>query len=358
MQVFTRSAPPGARPDALRAACIGWRKTPFLRILRPMPTNVGPEYKKAEEAFRAAKTIDEKITRLEDMIALLPKHKGTDHLYADLKRRMSKLQKQQESTGRKSGGGPTLGFEKEGAAQVVLVGSPNSGKSSILAALTNAAPDIGEYPFSTHAMQPGMVKYEDIQIQLVDTPPVTPEFMPTHLLSVVRGAEAALLVADLSADSLLEDLEAVFQAFELRHVTFVGRQSGDRDLIRSRLIANKIDAPGAEARLDLLKEMIGDRFSILPLSTGDPTAIGRLPRMLFDWLGIVRVYTKAPGKKPELEKPYTVFAGQTVGDICSLIHKDFLQNLRFARMWRGSDKPLTVSKHEAVQDKDILELHL
>ena len=329
-----------------------------MRILKPMPTNVGPEYRKAEEAFRAAKTIDEKITRLEDMIALLPKHKGTDHLYADLKRRMSKLQKQQESSGRKSGGGPTLGFEKEGAAQVILVGAPNSGKSTILKALTNATPDIGEYPFSTHAMQPGMVQYEDIQIQLVDTPPVTPEFMPTHLLSVVRGAEAALLVADLAVDSLLDDLEAVFQAFELRHVTFVGQQSEDRDRIRCRMIANKIDAPGAQARLDLLREMVGDRFHILPLSSRDPEAASRLPRMLFEWLGIVRVYTKAPGKKPELEKPYTVFSGQTVGDICSLIHKDFLQNLRFARMWRGSDKPLTVSKHETVQDGDILELHI
>lgn len=329
-----------------------------MLILRPMPTNAGPEYKKAEEAFRAAKTIDEKITRLEDMIALLPKHKGTDHLYADLKRRMSKLQKQQESTGQKSGGGPSLGFEKEGAAQVILVGAPNSGKSSILKALTNATPDIGEYPFSTHAMQPGMVQYEDIQIQLVDSPPVAPEYMPTHLLSVVRGAEAALLVADLSVDCLLDDLEAVFQAFELRHVTFVGQQSEDRDRIRSRMMANKLDVPGAEARLELLREMIGDRFRILPLSSKDSEAIGRLPRMLFEWLGIVRVYTKAPGKKPELAKPYTVFAGQTVGDICSLIHKDFLQNLRFARLWRGSEKPLTVSKHEAVQDRDILELHL
>jgi len=329
-----------------------------LLIIISMPTNAGPEYKKAEEAFRAAKTVDEKITRLEDMIALLPKHKGTDHLYADLKRRMSKLQKQQESYGRKGGAGPALGFEKEGAAQVILVGAANSGKSSILGALTNATPDIGEYPFSTHAMHPGMVQFEDIQIQLVDTPPVTPEFMPTHLLSVVRGTEAALLVADLSVDSLLDDLEAVFQAFEMRHVTFVAEQNEDRDQIRCRLIANRLDAPGADARLDLLREMVGGRFHILPLSIRDPEAVGRLPRMLFEWLGVVRVYTKAPGKRPELAKPYTVFAGQNVGDICSLIHKDFLQNLRFARMWRGSDKPITVSKHEIVQDRDILELHL
>ena len=330
----------------------------FFRIISTMPTNAGPEYKKAEEAFRAAKTVDEKITRLEDMIALLPKHKGTDHLYADLKRRMSKLQKQQESTGRKRGGGPTLGFDKEGASQVILVGAPNSGKSSILKRITNASPEIGEYPFSTHAMQPGMVEYQDIQIQLVDTPPVTVEFMPIDLLSVVRGAEAVLLAADLSTDSLLEDLEAVFQAFDLRHVRFVGQRCDDRDLILCRVIANKADASGAKERLALLREMIGGRFEILPLSSKNPEEVAGLPRMLFEWLQIVRVYTKAPGKKADLVRPYTVFAGQTVGDICALIHKDFLQNLRFARLWRGTAKPITVSKHEPVHDGDILEIHI
>lgn len=323
-----------------------------------MPTNAGPEYKKAEEAFRAARTIDERITRLEDMMAVLPKHKGTDHLYADLKRRMSKLQRQLESSGRKGGGGPTLGFDKEGAAQLILVGPPNSGKSSILQASTNAAPEIGEYPFSTHAMQPGMVQYQDIQMQLVDSPPVTSDFMPTHLLSLIRGAEAVLLVTDLSVDTLLDDLEAVFQAFELRHVHFAAHRSEDRDSVRARIIANKIDAPGAETRLQLLREMIDGRFEILPLSTRDAQAVGRLPGILFRWLQIVRVYSKMPGKKAEMDRPYTVFTGQTVGDICSLVHKDFLQNLRFARMWRGRSRPITVSKHEPVYDGDVLELHI
>jgi ribosome-interacting GTPase 1 len=324
-----------------------------------MPTNVTPEYKKAEEAFRAAKTLDEKIARLEDMLALLPKHKGTDHLFADLKRRMSKLLKQQEEAGRKSGGGPTLGFSREGAAQVVLIGPPNSGKSSILAALSNANPEVGDYAFTTTRMQPGMVPYQDIQIQLVDTPPVTTDFMPTHLLSVVRSADAALLVADLSRDTLLEEMEAVLKAFDERHVRFVGeRTGGDRDLVFARVLANKADAPGGQERLELLREMLGAGLAVDPLSCRDPAVVGLLPEMLFRWLGIVRVYTKAPGKKPDFGRPYTVFAGQTVGDICLLIHKDFLDKLRFARLWRGAEHPLTVSRNEPVEDGDILELHL
>jgi len=338
-----------------------------------MPTNVTPEYRKAEEAFRKAVTIDEKVARLEDMIAVLPKHKGTDHLYADLKRKLSKLKTQIESSGRK-GGGPTLGFSREGAAQIILAGPPSCGKSSILAALTNASPEIGDYPFTTTQMQPGMVAYEDIQIQLVDGPPVTSDYMPAHLLGLVRGADAVLLVADLSADSLLEDLEAVATALAARSVRLVrDKDPENRDQVLCRILANKADAPGAAECLELLREMLAGQaaldpeagpggwagnLDVLAVSARDPASVGALPRMLVEWLGVVRVYTKAPGEKPDLGRPYTVFAGQTVGDICRLIHKDFAENLRFARLWRDTDHPVTVSQHEPVQDRDILELHL
>ena len=367
-----------------------------------MPTNVTPEYRKAEEAFRKALAIDEKIDRLEEMIALLPKHKGTDHLFADLKRKLSKLKTQMESSGKKAGG-PTLGFSREGAGQVILVGPPSSGKSSILAALTNASPEIGDYPFTTTQMQPGMVPYQDIQIQLVDSPPVTADYMPTHLLGLIRGADGVLLVADLASDSLLEDLETVVAALAARHVRLVRAKSPeDPDGVMCRILTNKRDAPSASERLELLKEMLAEpagggasrqaeaepgritppesrsergdgaenppelaaprgsdaNLEILPISCRDPASIGSLPEMLFQWLRIVRVYTKAPGEKPDLGRPYTVFAGQTVADICALIHKDFAENLRFARLWRDAPHPITVSPHEPVQDRDILELHL
>jgi ribosome-interacting GTPase 1 len=333
-----------------------------------MPTNVTPEYRKAEESFRAARTVDEKIARLEDMIALLPKHKGTDHLFADLKRRMAKLKGEQEAAGKKAGRGGGPDFGREGAAQVVLLGPPNSGKSSILKALTHAAPEIADYPFTTQHLLPGMMAYQDIQIQLVDSPPVTAEFMPVHLPGLVRGADAALLVADLASDAILEDLEAVLHAFALRHVLFVrerGEGGGGQDTepdsgdpVLARILANKFDAPGAAERLELLRGLMAERLDVLPVSGRDPAGLQALPESLFRWLAIVRVYTKAPGQKADLVRPYTVFAGETVGGICARIHKDFAEKLRFARLWRGSSGPLTVSRDEPLQDRDILELHL
>jgi ribosome-interacting GTPase 1 len=345
-----------------------------------MPTNVTPDYKRAEEAFRAAKTVDEKIARLEEMITLLPKHKGTDHLYADLKRRLARLKEEAESGPGHHGGhaGPEIG--REGAAQVILVGPTGSGKSSILAALTHVQPEIGDWPFVTRAMQPGMAHFEDAPIQLVDSPALAPGTMPVHLLGLVRGADGVLVVLDLSRDSLLEDLDTVRALFAERHVRLVRERENtlDRDAVRCLVVANKTDAPAAADRLALLREATAGRLEVVPCccaaASRDRRPLGGtvedLPVVLFRWLGIVRVYTRTPGRKFERTKPFTVFAGGTVADVCALVHKDFADRLRFARLWRGSaaealltphgggGEPLTVAKTEVVQDGDILELHL
>lgn len=324
-----------------------------------MPTNVPPEYRKAEEAYRASKTADEKLERLEDMISLLPKHKGTEHLYADLKRRVSALRKQLESGDKKSRHGSFVEFVRQGAAQVVLIGPPNSGKSSILKMLTKAHPEVGDYPFTTNQIQPGMAFYEDIQIQLVDTPPVAADFIPRHLLGIVRKADGVLIVADMSMDSTLDDIDTVFEIFSERHVSFVReKETENRDTVLCRVIANKMDAPESSSRLELLRQMLGERLEIYPLSSMGGENVSKLPGMLFKWLKIVRVYTKAPGEKVRRECPHTVFAGQRVSDICELVHKDFFEKLRFARLWRGSEAPVTVSRNELVKDGDIIELHI
>jgi ribosome-interacting GTPase 1 len=345
-----------------------------------MPANVTPDYKRAEEAFRAAKTIDEKIARLEDMITLLPKHKGTDHLFADLKRRLAKLKEEAESgVGHHAAhAGPEI--KREGAAQVVLVGPTGAGKSSILQRLTHAQPEIGDWPFVTRTMQPGMAYFEDAPIQLVDSPAIAPGTMPVNLLGVVRGADGVLLVLDLSRDSLLDDLEAVMAVFAERHVRLVRERAGahDPDAVRCRVVANKTDAMGAADRLALLREMAADRLDVVPCSCAPDARERRplggsvfdLPGVIFRWLRIVRVYTRTPGQHFVRTKPFTVFEGGTVGEVCALVHRDFADRLRFARLWRGpaavalmsphggGGEPLTVSRTEPVQDGDVVELHL
>ena len=324
-----------------------------------MPTNVTPEYKKAEDAYRGAKTLDEKVERIEDMIALLPKHKGTDHLHADLKKKLSRLRTQLEDGVKKSGRSGFAEITREGAAQVLLIGPPNSGKSSLLRALSHAHPDVGNYPFTTVKMIPGMVPYKDILIELIDSPPVTADYVHGQLLGLVRGADAVFIVADLASDQMLDDISIVLKAMEDRHVHFVkNREDRTRDNIPAMILANKADLDGAEYRLELLEEMIGDSLEIYPTSILREDCMSELPALMFGWLGIVRVYTKAPGKKAEMEKPYTVFSGQTVGDVCGLVHRDFYENLQFARLWRDGGNPTTVSKHELVQDEDVLEFHL
>jgi ribosome-interacting GTPase 1 len=325
-----------------------------------MPANVTPDYKRAEEAFRAAKTVDEKIARLEDMITLLPKHKGTDHLFADLKRRLAKLKEEAEGGAGHHGGHAGPEIRREGAAQAVLVGPSGAGKSSILGALTHAEPEIGDWPFVTRAMQPGMAFFEDAPIQLVDSPAIAPGTMPVNLLGTLRGADGVLLVLDLSRDSLLDDLDAVLAVLEERHVHLVHERADahDRDEMRCLVVANKTDALGAADRLSLLGDAVDGRFEIVPCSCAPGARESRplggsvfdLPGVLFRWLRLVRVYTRTPGQHFERTKPFTVFEGGTVGDVCALVHKDFADRLRFARLWRGPAAAALASPHAGGAD--------
>jgi ribosome-interacting GTPase 1 len=194
---------------------------------------------------------------------------------------------------------------------------------------------------------------------LIDTPPVTADYMHGQLLGLVRGADGVAIVVDLSADSLIEDTEVVFQTFRDRHVEFVrSKQQRTRDRVPAVVFANKIDAADAKERLELLREMIGDRLEIVPISAESRDAGKVVSDFLFTWLQIIRVYTKAPGEKTKIEKPYTLFAGETVGDLCRQVHQDFYEKLQFAKLWRNGAGPLTVSKHEELMDRDIVELHM
>ena len=329
-----------------------------------MPANLTPIYLKADAAFRAAETTEEKIECLKHMITVLPKHKGTDHLHGDLKRRLAKLTQQQEQQ-RKSGGGRSqlVDIEKQGAGQAVLLGAPNSGKSTLLNALTNAHSEVGDYPFTTHAAVPGMMPHEDVQIQLIDTPPVTADYCETWLPGLVRKSNLCLLVADLASDDLLEDIDTILSLFTQRKVPLVREVPADNDdptlgHARTVVVANKRDADDANTRLEMLEELLGQRLDTLPLSAKTGQGMADFPARIYESLDVIRLYTKEPGEKADLVQPYALPRGSTVGDLALEVHREIAESLKHARVWgTGVFDGQTVGREHVLHEKDIVELH-
>jgi small GTP-binding protein len=314
----------------------------------PMPANLSPDYLEAEREFKAAQTHGEKIAALERMLATVPKHKGTEKLQADIKRRLSQTRKESQ----KKGGAHTSPFylvEKEGAGQVVLIGPPNSGKSQLLAALTHAHPEVADYPFTTRVPMPGMLAYQDVQIQLVDLPPLSQEFMEPWLPQVIRSANFGVLVVDLNDSVVLDEIDFICGKLETARLT-----------IPRLLVGNKADLPGAEDNYTALRDLYGERFDCLDVSAVTGLNLEQLRRALFDALHIVRVYTKVPGKKADLTSPFVLRRGGTVQDAARLVHKDFAENLKFARLFHlsGDREGMMVERTHLVEDQDILEFHI
>jgi ribosome-interacting GTPase 1 len=273
-----------------------------------MPANLTPEYLEAEKRFKSAKKTEEKLEALEEMLATIPRHKGTEKMQADLKRRLSKLRTEQAKRPT-SRAGVVYRVEKEGAGQVALVGPPNSGKSRLVRRLTHATPEVADYPFTTRIPIPGMMSFEDIQIQLVDLPPVHPDFPEPWLYQIIRNADGILLVVDLSDPDLLEDLETTLGQIASAKVQLGegGFPNAAGWLVKKTLlIGNKDDVDGARENWEVLKELYGSRFTMLSLSAETGEGSGDLRRALFEMLELVRVYTKAPGKKLELAAPYAL----------------------------------------------------
>ncbi|MFB3921412.1 MAG: GTPase [Terriglobia bacterium] len=325
-----------------------------------MPANLSPEYLQAEQRFKSAKTTEEKVEALEEMQATIPKHKGTEKMQADIKRRLAKLRTEQAKRPA-SRAGLIHRVEKEGAGQVALVGPPNSGKSALVRRLTHATPEVAEYPFTTRVPLPGMMPFEDIQIQLVDLPPVHPDFPESWLYQIIRNADAALLVVDLSDPDLLEDFETALAELAKAKVHLgAGALPDTVGWLPKKclLIGNKLDARGATDDLDILKEFYGARFPILAISVQTGEGLEELRRAVFDLLELVRVYTKAPGHKLELTAPYVLRRGSRLIDLAAHVHHDFLTQLKYARVWgHGKFEGQMVNRDYLLVDKDVVELH-
>ncbi len=324
-----------------------------------MPANLPPQYFEAERRFRAAKTPEEKIVAVQTMLAIMPKHKGTDHLHAELRRRIAKLTEEAE---RKAATSRTSFYiKKEGAGQIVLVGLPNAGKSQLLAAVTDATPEIAEYPFTTKTPNIGMMKFENIQIQLVDAPPITSHESRLWLNNVARNADLIAIVVDLSMNPI-EEVQANIK--ELDGVGIVANTEGSRGTIgkqqkRVLIIANKNDLNDSNLHSQELLQKFSGKFPIISISAKEGNNLEELKKALFKSLDIIRVHTKSPGIKPNLNDPMVMKRGSTMKDAAEAVHKDFRAKLKYAVVW-GSGKfdGQRVSPEHMLQDNDIIELHI
>ncbi len=327
-----------------------------------MPANLTPEFIAARNRLQQAKSDEERLDALQDMLATIPKHKGTEKMQADIRRRIAKLKDKAEQR-RKSGKGGATGFhvEREGAAQLALVGPPNVGKSALLAALTNAHPDVAPYPMSTFKPLPGMMLYEDVQVQLVDLPPISAEYTEGWVYGIVRLADAVVLCWDLASDAAAEDMEQVIELLGERMITLSDAPSVALDwrAVRRRTVVIGLKADLAPEGVDTLSRWAEGRFPWLAVSTTTGAGLEECRRLLFGAADIVRVYTKKPGKPADMGQPYTVKQGDTVTDVVAHIHREFVDKLRFVRIWgstkfEGQHAPLD----HPVQDGDVLEIHL
>ncbi len=315
-----------------------------------MPANLPPQYFSAEKSFRAAKTAPDKIVALEEMLAIMPKHKGTDHLRAELRRRIAKLSQSLDkklATQRAS-----MLILKEGAAQVVVIGPPNAGKSQLVSAITSASPTVAEYPFTTQQASPGMMELENIQIQLIDTPPLVPDAIEWWLPHMIIRADALLIIVDLT-DAPLTRLEPIIAELENRKIAI--RENKAKTLI----IGNKLDLENARASYTVLKSQYTGQLPVIAVSARDGTGLKELKRKIYEVLGIIRVYTKTPGQKSDLTDPIILERGSTLADAAASVHKDFAARLKYARLWgSGKHDGLRVKRNHILQDGDIIELHM
>ena len=322
-----------------------------MEVDEKMPANLPPTYYKLKHQHEAAKTDEERLQLLEEMLRIIPKHKGSEKVVSDLRRRIAAHKKAPAEKGKGSGRRSySEHIPKQGAGQIVLFGPPNTGKSQILAKFTNANVEVSVTPYTTTAPVVGMLRYENIQFQLIDTPSIMQDFISPTVLTLIRNADLALPVVSLASDNLLEDLDVV--------MTLLNEVDAEISEDAYLIIANQVDAADAGERLDILKEFYGELFQIYPISaeTGDGKAA--LQQGLYAALDILRIYPKAPGKAIERDDPIVLPVGSTVLDAAIGLHKDF-EEFKFARIWGPQwHDGQSVSRNDVVYDGDVVEFHL
>lgn len=330
-----------------------------------MPTNLPPEYFEVEERYRAAQSKSEKIATLEELLGTIPKHKGTDKLRADLRKKLSKLKSDMASSGKGTSRQVSpFQVDKEGAGQVMVIGPANVGKSSLVAALTNATPEVAAYPYTTSHPVPGMMAIDNIQVQLVDTPPLSREYEDPQILDLIRRADLMLLVVDLQANPIqqYEDTLALLAAHRVvpAHLRDQYDAEARVKFIPLLVLVNKTDNETLDEDFEVLCELLGQpQCPLVPFSAEKGRYFEQMKQAIFERLGIMRVYSKPPGKKHNPDRPFVLPRGSTVEEFAGKVHKDFQKHLKAARVWgSGVFDGQPVGRDYVLQDQDIVELRI
>ena len=346
-----------------------------------MPINAGIEYQKAEAQYHEARTLQEKLKALDEMMRTAPKHKGAEGLLQEIKRKIAKLRALAEKA-KRSGSRFQIAVKKEGAAQVVLLGVPNAGKSTLLAKLTNAKPEIADYPFTTRLPEVGILEYEGVKIQVLEIPAITEDFLEKEkgpmLISLVRNADLAVFVLRHPSEAGLLRKECERAGIMLDkqrpHIritrtgggglAFVGKIKGNLDeakaLLREHGHLNATVEFGPHVTLADLKEVLKEGTVYRPLVEAyrDDDAES-IKRNIWEKISLIRVQTKQPGKKPDWP-PVALKKGATIRHLAEIIHKDFIRRFRFARVWGKSAKfkGQSVGMDHCLTDRDVVEFHM
>jgi len=328
-----------------------------------VPANLPLQYLEAEKQYREAKDPEAKVDALEEMLTILPKHKGTDKLRAALRRRISKFKDQSQKKKGSSKRKTAFSIDKEGAAQVAVIGPPNVGKSALIATLTNASPEVADFPHTTHKPTPGMVPYENIQFQLVDTPPITRDYIDPLMADLIRHADILVILLDIYANTLqqFEDTFYILQSLRVFPEGFpIPEELKKPPFIKKTIVAvNKMSEPEDEESLEIFLELSQVKLPCLGISVQSGKNLAALIEKIYELSGVIRVYTKAPGKKPDMGTPFVIPRESTLEDMAGKVHKDFVVKLKHARIWGMSVRDgQMVQKNYVMQDGDVVEMHV
>lgn len=329
-----------------------------------MPANLTPQYFETEKKLKTAKTHQEKIKILDELLSLVPKHKGTEKLQALLKTKIAKLKSAAQKKPTIAKHEPTYRIEKAGAGQIVLVGPPNAGKSMLVKSITNANPEIGEYPFTTRMPSPAMMTYQNTQIQLIDAPPITPEYMEAWYPELIKGADGILFLLDLGSPDQINVFQVLVSKLKEKKIEIVTKDHSvppeNKDFFKKALIvANKIDLSSAEENFLSLKKALEPEFNLISVSAFRGDNLEELKKKIFIFLDVLRVYSKVPGKKIDFNEPYILKKGSTLMDMAKVVHKDFARKLKYARIWsKNKYQGQKVNRDYILEDEDVIELHI